>query len=158
MTDIKEIAVQAREAFVKDIASGWEVMSRYYADVITIDHVPPDPTDGPVAAAAAAAYMHDTAVALNKLKDFSCSNDIRAEGQQIILESAQSFVSVDGEPVTFHGQLVYQFENGRVVRLVSTDEPATHPQLVQAVAAVGGAGPSPWRDRDEYPPVQAPPE
>jgi len=143
--------------FMKDIGSGWAVMSRYYADVITIDHVPPEPTDGPVAAAAAAAYMQDSAVALNKLKDFSCSNDIRAEGQQIILDCAQSFVGVNGEPVTFHGQLVYQFENGRVVRLVSTDEPATHPQLVQAVAAVGGVGPSPWRDRDEYPPVQAPP-
>jgi hypothetical protein len=158
MTDINEIAVQASEAFAKDIATGWEVMSRHYADVIDIHHVPPEPTDGPVASAAAAAYMQGTAVALGKLKDFSSSNGVQAEGQRITLRTAQHFLDVDGEPVTFHGELVYHFENGRVVRLVSTDEPATYPQLVQAIAAAGGIGPSPWRDRDEYPPVRAPAE
>jgi len=156
MTDINEIAAQAKQGFAKSIGGGWEILSQYYADIIEITHVPPIPTDGPVAGVMAAAYIQHMAVALSNLKDFSCTNEVRAEGQQITQVTAQHFRGVDGKPVTFHGELVFQFENGRIVRLISTDGD-THAQLVEAVAATGPLMASPWRDRDQYSPVKTPP-
>jgi len=156
MTDINEIAAQAKEGFAKSIGGGWEILSQYYADIIEITHVPPIPTDGPVAGVMAAGYIQHMAVALSNLKDFSCTNEVRAEGQQITQVTAQHFRGVDGKPVTFHGKLVFQFENGRIVRLISTDGD-THAQLVEAVAATGPLMASPWRDRDQYSPVKTPP-
>jgi len=137
VTDVDNIALEVKEGFAKDVASGWEALVRYFADPVEIAHVPPDPTDGPVPVDAASAYTRGVAVALSKINAFSYSADVRAEGGRITIDLTVSGQSVDGEAFTTPLSFECYIDEGKLVRQVATVDPESMAPLANALAATG---------------------
>jgi hypothetical protein len=137
VTDVDNIAIEVKEGFAKDVASGWEALVRYFADPVEIAHVPPDPTDGPVPVDAASAYTRGVAVTLTKINDFAYSADVRSDGERITIDLTVSGQSVDGEAFTTPLSFECYIDEGKLVRQVASVDPVAMAPLAQALAATG---------------------